>query len=100
MVMRFPGSFADARGREGISIVADGRTLRLTIRGVEFTGLDFDDLEPAPVALAPRSLTSPAVRSPATRWTGRCPCKWPLPVVTARPPFTATWSSTILLPRT
>ena len=48
MVMRFPGSFADARGREGISIVADGRTLRLTIRGVEFTGLDFDDLEPAP----------------------------------------------------
>lgn len=47
MAGTWPGYYTDSRGREAISIRAEGsRGLSVEIRGVSFTGADFDDLEP------------------------------------------------------
>src|SRR5262249_58882719 len=45
-VVRYQGTYSDARGREVITFVNDGKTLRTTIRGVEFSGPDFDSMSP------------------------------------------------------
>ncbi len=39
-------TYSDAHGSEQITIVNDGETLSLSVRGVEFAGADFDLLEP------------------------------------------------------
>lgn len=42
----YPTTFSDAHGSEMTTIANDGATLRVTLRGIEFVGLDFDSLEP------------------------------------------------------
>ena len=46
MASTWPGYYTDSRGREAIAIRAEGTRLSVEIRGVSFTGSDFDDLEP------------------------------------------------------
>ena len=45
-VVRYQGTYSDARGQEVIAFLNDGKTLRTTIRGVEFSGPDFDGMSP------------------------------------------------------
>ena len=47
MRVEYVGTFADSRGVESIRISNDGQTLRTRIRGVDFSGTDFDSLDPA-----------------------------------------------------
>lgn len=44
----YPARYRDARGSEATVIENDGHLLRTVVRGVEFTGRDFDILEPPP----------------------------------------------------
>ncbi len=44
----YQGQYSDASGIEDFQIANDGVTLTCRLRGVEFSGQDFDDLEPAP----------------------------------------------------
>jgi Family of unknown function (DUF6304) len=46
MTSTWPGYYTDSWGREAITIKASGARLSVEIRGVIFTGPDFDDLEP------------------------------------------------------
>lgn len=48
MHARFPAIYRDEHGEVSGEIVIDGRELRLMVRGVEFSGWDFDGLEPNP----------------------------------------------------
>ena len=43
---RYPAKYTDVHGSEETTITNDGQTLRMTIRGLEFTSTDFDSLEP------------------------------------------------------
>jgi hypothetical protein len=43
---RYYGTYSDSRGSDVIDFLNDGETLRVTIRGVEFAGNDFDGLSP------------------------------------------------------
>jgi hypothetical protein len=45
-VDRYPVTYSDAHGSEATTIANDSATLRLSLRGVEFMGRDFDSLEP------------------------------------------------------
>jgi Family of unknown function (DUF6304) len=42
----YPAVFEDQHGREATTILNDGHELRLSLRGVDFTGSDFDGLSP------------------------------------------------------
>jgi hypothetical protein len=42
----YEGAYTDARGRDDVLFLNDGETLRVTIRGIEFAGTDFDRLSP------------------------------------------------------
>ena len=42
----YPATYSDAHGSETTTIANDSETLRLSLRGVEFVGRDFDSLEP------------------------------------------------------
>jgi hypothetical protein len=46
-MVSYPAKYTDAHGQEETIIFNDGETLRMTIRGLEFAGTDFDSLEPA-----------------------------------------------------
>ena len=46
--------YSDAHGEETTVISNDGQTLRMVLRGVEFSGSDFEDFEPAEFTLAER----------------------------------------------
>lgn len=61
MRARFPAIYRDAGGEASTEIVIDGRELRLVVRGVEFSGSDFDALEPDPVS-EPAKLTGFALQ--------------------------------------
>lgn len=43
----YPAKYSDEYGEELTTIHNDGKTLRITVRGVDFAGRDFDGLEPA-----------------------------------------------------
>jgi Family of unknown function (DUF6304) len=43
---QWPGSYSEAYGHHDITVEADGTMLAIEIRGVVFSGRDFDDLEP------------------------------------------------------
>ena len=43
----YPAKYTDAHGSEETNISNDGETIRMDIRGVNFTGTDFDSLEPS-----------------------------------------------------
>ncbi|SRR5260221_5710023 len=45
-MVRYTGSYSDSFGDETIAIDNDGKTLRTTIRNVEFSGSAFDDFSP------------------------------------------------------
>jgi hypothetical protein len=45
-LVRYDGTYTDGRGCDDIAFLNDGGTLRVTIRGIEFTGSDFDGLSP------------------------------------------------------
>jgi Family of unknown function (DUF6304) len=47
MIARYPALYRDAHGEEATLIENDGKTLRMVVRGVEFTGRMFDDFEPS-----------------------------------------------------
>jgi hypothetical protein len=49
-VDRYPATYSDAHGSEATTIANDSETLRLSLRGVEFVGRDFDSLEPMDAA--------------------------------------------------
>lgn len=70
MRAEYPGIYRDRHGEESITIVDDGEMLRMTVRGAEFSGQDFDSMEPvdpiespllAPFALWGHCLTSCAI---------------------------------------
>jgi len=42
----YPATYADAQGSETTTLANDGKELKVTLRGVEFVGDDFDSLEP------------------------------------------------------
>ena len=52
--MTFPGSYRDSRGQEALVFRNDGAVLSTVIRGVAFSGLDFDSLSPADTTPADR----------------------------------------------
>jgi hypothetical protein len=43
----YPTRFTDERGTEATTVRNDGTNLSITLRGVQFSGPDFDMLEPA-----------------------------------------------------
>jgi hypothetical protein len=48
MVDVYPARYRDGSGEQVTAIRNDGRTLRMTVRGVEFSGEDFDAFAPSP----------------------------------------------------
>jgi hypothetical protein len=46
MFFRFPGRYRDRYGEEEVIFEGNGRSIRVTIRGIVFEGIDFDDLVP------------------------------------------------------
>jgi hypothetical protein len=46
----YPVKYHDRFGKEQTSILNDGKTLSMTVRGVEFQGTDWDSLEPLPMS--------------------------------------------------
>lgn len=51
---RYPANYSDAHGSEATTIANDSEALRLSLRGVEFVGRDFDSL--GPTGAAPEQL--------------------------------------------
>ena len=45
MIARYPALYQDTHGEEATVIENDSKTLRMVVRGVEFTGTMFDDFE-------------------------------------------------------
>lgn len=77
----YPGTYRDAKGIEPVTIYNDGRTLRVTIRGVEFEGGDFDLLDPVDGAEAAQR--AGFVLSQDSLCACELRCDMPLPVVAA-----------------
>ncbi|MBK9031487.1 MAG: hypothetical protein IPL61_09155 [Myxococcales bacterium] len=50
----YPARYRDAHGGEDTAITNDGATLRMVVRGVAWSGRDFDTLSPAPETPADR----------------------------------------------
>lgn len=72
--MIWMGRYQDRRGREQIAFGNDGTELSVVIRGVRFTGDDFDDLRP-PGGLSDRALFTLAGESLCA-----CELEWTVPV--------------------
>jgi uncharacterized protein DUF6304 len=62
MKASFPAIYHDSHGQAAAEIAIDGRELHLKVRGIEFSGLDFDALEPNPGS-APTELAVFALQS-------------------------------------
>ena len=75
---RYPAKYTDAYGTEDTIITNDGETLRMTIRGVQFTGTDFDALE-APEDAAPDQLLSFSLHR-GDLCACRIECEMPIPI--------------------
>ncbi len=57
MLVTYPAKYHDRFGEEATTVENDGTTLRMVVRGVEFTGRMFDDWEPS-TPLPNRQLTN------------------------------------------
>jgi hypothetical protein len=66
MLVMYPARYRDRSGEEPTSIRNDGKSLSVTIRGVEFRGGDFDALEPTP-GTDPEKLCSSGLNVPVRR---------------------------------
>lgn len=55
MKLAFPCTYSDEHGAESALLFNDGETLSMTLRDVDFSGSDFDDLRPEP-GCSPRAL--------------------------------------------
>lgn len=91
----YPAIYQDKHGREQTEILNDGEVLQMTVRGVRFSGSDFDGLSPPPDA-APELLASFVLNQGdlcacALRWT------MPLPVVCDELEMPATLEATLVL---
>lgn len=75
---RYPATYYDTQGFEETTILNDGETLRVCIRGVEFTSSDFDSLEPADDA-TPGQLSSFFLHQ-GELCSCRIKCELPIPV--------------------
>ena len=52
-VVRYQDTYTDTRGWKVIAFLNDGKTLRNTIRGIEFSGPDFDGMSPVNGSIIP-----------------------------------------------
>ncbi len=73
----YPASYFDTHGSVATTIANDSETLRLTLRGVEFVGRDFDSLEPN--GAAPEQLRQFALDQ-GCLCSCRIECQIPIPV--------------------
>jgi hypothetical protein len=76
-VDRYPATYSDAHGSEATTIANDSETLRLSLRGVEFVGRDFDSLEPT--GAAPEQLQRFTLNQ-GCLCSCRIECRIPVPV--------------------
>ena len=74
---RYPTTYSDAEGSEATTIANDSETLRLSMRGVEFVGRDFDSLEPT--GAAPEKLRRFTLNQ-GCLCSCRIGCRIPIPV--------------------
>ncbi len=72
----YEATYEDARGRETTHIYNDGQELRISLRGIEFIGTDFDGFEPIPEHLERSHSLFPLNR------TELCSChlEWTMPL--------------------
>ena len=75
--VEYSGTFADDRDTEAIRIVNDGHTLTTRIRDIEFSGTDFDGLEPA----AEQTTLASTLFSLHLGSLGSCDISWTMPVL-------------------
>ena len=74
----YPAVYSDERGSEPTVIENDGETLRVRLRGLEFTGRDFDSLSPAADAIPERLAEFPL--HAGSLCSCRIECRIPVPV--------------------
>jgi hypothetical protein len=74
--VRFPARYTDAHGAEETTITNDGRTLRTVVRGIEFSGSDFDGLDPQPGLSAAERASFSFVNGALTD----CEIEWIMPL--------------------
>ncbi len=77
----YPAKYRDRNGEVATSLKTDGKTLRLVVRGVEFTGKDFDSLDPV-VNTPPEALASFALHQ-GSLYSCAIEFDMPIPVVGA-----------------
>jgi hypothetical protein len=80
MLMTYPARYTDRLGTEQTTILNDGDTLTMTLRGVTFQGPDFDSFEPLDES-DPALLSSFALLR-GSLWFCTIEAEIPLPVVT------------------
>jgi hypothetical protein len=74
----YPAKYSDSSGSEITTILNDGATLRVSLRGLEFVGNDFDSLEP-PRDATPEQLGRFLFHHGCLCWC-RIECRIPIPV--------------------
>jgi hypothetical protein len=75
-VERYPATYRDGAGVETIEIVNDRKTLRVTIRGIDFEGSDFDAL----VTVAGETAVHAAGFTLAQGSLCTCELQWEMPI--------------------
>ena len=78
IIVEYPAIYRDRFGEEKTDILNDEKTLRMTLRGVEFRGSMFDDF--APVAIHPLELAAFSFQA-GTLCSYHLECWIPIPVV-------------------
>jgi len=81
MLATYPATYRDRFGEEATTIENDGTTLRMVVRGVEFTGRMFDDWEPSTTASSLQLTSFPLNRGELCSYTLNC--EIPIPLVKA-----------------
>lgn len=75
----YPATYTDAHGTESTVITNDGETLRMVVRGVEFSGRDFETWEPTE-GTASEHLQTFQVGEYGSIYGFRLECSMPIPV--------------------
>src|SRR5262245_36436527 len=74
----YPTTYTDDRGSETTTLFNDYKTLRVSLRGLEFTGTDFDSLEP-PQDVTPEQLAQFSLHHNCL-CSCRIQCRIPVPI--------------------